>query len=203
MIEYVDIGYNHDEELSHILQERDISMLNIGCGNKPFERFSNLDNRDIEGIEYPNTDACDTGIKDESFDYIYACHVLEHIPRNKTFSALKEWNRILKTGGLIRISVPDFDATVEYYQKEKDIENCLNWIYGGRENEEKNEFTHRRIFNFSNLRSLLYEAGFKRIQIYNPWETIHGDVDDFSKAYRPHLDFDNGIPMSLNVQAAK
>jgi predicted SAM-dependent methyltransferase len=179
-------------------------LVNIGCGYKPFEGFKNVDNLKLEGIEYPNIDARNLHcFDDNSVDYIYACHVLEHLPRNETFKTLLEWNRVLKLGGLIRISVPDWDATVKYYNKTGDLENLLNWIYGGRETEVKNEFTHKRIFNFSNLRSLLYEAGFKRIEKYTPWETFHGNIDDFSFAYRPHMDFENGIPMSLNIQAVK
>jgi len=179
-------------------------LLNIGCGNKPFKGFVNVDNLDIPEIQHPMTDARDlSAINDESVDYIYACHVLEHMPRGDTLGALIEWNRVLKTGGVIRISVPDWDSTVKYYQQTGDLENLLNWIYGGREKEELNEFTHRRIFNLANLRSLLYESGFKRIERYHPWDTFHGNIDDFSFAYRPHMDFENGIPMSLNVQAAK
>lgn len=178
-------------------------FLNIGCGTKPFIGFDNLDNLPI-GIQFPECNAKDLScLKDETYDYIYACHVLEHIPRNDTFKTLQEWNRVLKIGGMIRLSVPDWDATIKYYQKTGDLENCLNWIYGGREKEELNEYTHRRIFNFPNIRSLLYEAGFKRIEIYDPLKTFHSNIDDFSFAYRPHKDFNNGIAMSLNVQAVK
>ena len=185
-------------------EDNDSVLLNIGCGTKVMNGFTNLDNLDIEGIDYPGTDARDLSkISDESIDYIYSCHILEHLPRKDTFKTLQEWNRVLKLGGLIRISVPDWDATVKYYNETNDLENVLNWIYGGREKETLNEFTHRRIFNFANLRSLLYEAGFKRIERYKPWDTFHGDVDDFSFAYRPHMDFKNGIAMSLNVQASK
>lgn len=179
-------------------------LVNVGCGEKPFDGFVNVDNRKVEGIEFPETDARDLScLKDGSVDYIYACHVLEHLPRTDTFRTLVEWNRVLKVGGYVRISVPDWDATVRYYNETGDLENVLNWIYGGRENEELNEFTHRRIFNLANMRSLLYEAGFKRIERYDPWNTFHGDIDDFSFAYRPHMDFENGIAMSLNVQACK
>jgi len=179
-------------------------LVNMGCGSKPFEGFVNIDNRKVEGIKFPETDARNLScLADGSVDYIYACHVLEHLPRTDTFKTLMEWNRVLRVGGYIRISVPDWDSTVRYYNETHDLENILNWVYGGRENEELNEFTHRRIFNFANMRSLLYEAGFKRIERYDPWNTFHGNIDDFSFAYRPHMDFENGIAMSLNVQACK
>lgn len=178
-------------------------LLNIGCGRRPFKGFDNLDSLVIPGIEFPGQDARSlTMISDSAYDYVYACHVLEHVPRNETFSTLVSWNRVLRVGGMLRIAVPNWDATVNYYQQTGDLENCLNWIYGGREREELNEFTHRRIFNFSNLRALLYEAGFKRIELYEPERTFHGNLDDFSFARRPHMDPD-GIAMSLNVQAVK
>jgi len=182
-----------------------LKLVNIGCGNKPFKGFLNVDNRtDLENVEYPGIDGANlTCFEDNSVDYVYACHILEHIPRGGTFAALKEWNRVLNLGGMLRISVPDWDATVKYYQKTGDLENVLNWLYGGREEEVKNEFSHKRIFNLANLRSLLYEAGFKRIEIYDPRDTFHSHHDDFSMAYRPHMDFENGICMSLNIQAVK
>lgn len=196
------IGCNSPEFLNKVFEGK--KCLNIGCGLKPFRGFDNLDNLDIPGIKYPKVSADDLYcIEDETYDYIYACHILEHLPRNKTFSALREWNRVLKFGGMIRISVPDWDATIKYYQKTQDIENCLNWVFGGREKEELNEYTHRRMFNIANLRSLLYEAGFKRIERYNPTQTFHASIDDFSFAVRPHMDFQNGIWMSLNLQATK
>ena len=179
-------------------------LINVGAGDRPMVGFQNIDNLTIPNIEFPGTDACDLReFQDESVDYVYACHVLEHLSRDRTFVALEEWNRVLKFGGMLRIAVPDWDATIKYYQETGDLENILNWIYGGREDEALNEYTHKRIFNLSNLRSLLYEAGFKRIERYQPWDTFHGDIDDFSFAYRPHMDFQNGIAMSLNVQAIK
>ena len=177
-------------------------LLNLGCGRKPMQGFVNVDNLNIPGIDLVADIRDLHGITDGAADYIYACHVLEHLPRSDPFDTLREWNRVLKFGGLLRISVPDWDATVQYYQQTGDLENCLNWIYGGREKETLNEFTHRRIFNFSNLRALLYEAGFKRIEPYDPAKTFHGNIDDFSFARRPHMDPD-GIAMSLNVQAVK
>ena len=193
-----------DDKYWHGYKIEDCKLVNLGCGSKPFKNFINIDNLFTENVEYTNSDVSDLQMfQNETIDYLYASHVLEHIERVKTFSTLLEWNRVLKFGGMLRISVPDWDASVSYYNKTHDLENLLNWIYGGRENEQLNEFSHKRIFNFDNLRSLLYEAGFKRIEKYNPFNTFHGNIDDFSFARRPHMDFDNGIEMSLNVQAWK
>lgn len=175
--------------------------INLGCGQRPLPGFINVDARDIPGIEYPNTRVEDLSCFHDNYaDHIYACHVLEHVPRSLTFHVLCEWSRVLKPGGMLRVAVPDWDATVEYYNKTGDLENLLNWIYGGREYPEN---WHYRIFNFQALRTLLAEAGFKRIRKYNWRDTEHAEYDDFSKAYIPHMDLEHGLLMSLNVECIK
>ena len=175
--------------------------LHLGCGNKIIKGFINCDIQDIPGIDKPNIDICNLReFSDDSIDLIYASHVLEHIPRTKTFRTILEWNRVLKPGGKLRIGVPDFDATVKVYQRDGDYENLLNWIYGG---SEVSTNVHFRQFTFSGLKTLLIEAGFKRVQRYDWKNTEHADIDDFTKAYNPHMDIENGILMSLNVEAIK
>ncbi|MFQ5873453.1 MAG: methyltransferase domain-containing protein [Dehalococcoidia bacterium] len=175
--------------------------INLGCGDRPLEGFINVDARDLPGIEFPNTRAEDLSCFEDSYaDYIYACHILEHVPRKLTFATLCEWNRVLKPGGMLRVAVPDWDATVQYYNETGDLENLLNWIYGGRQHPDD---YHNRIFNFPGLRTLLVEAGFKRIHKYDWRETEHANYDDFSKAYIPHMDFENGRLISLNVECIK
>lgn len=175
--------------------------LHLGCGDKILPGFVNVDARDLPGVDVSGVDvSCLDQFESASFDLVYACHVLEHVERPRTFSTLLEWNRVLRPGGVVRIAVPDWDATVRLYRKTKDYENLLNWIYGGR---EYNENVHHRQFTFSGLKTLLIEAGFKRVIHYDWRETEHADIDDFSKAYVPHMDSENGIHMSLNVEAVK
>ena len=175
--------------------------LNLGCGDRPIAGFLNAYVRNISGIEYPNTSINNLShFQDDFVDYIYACHVLEHIPREQTFAALLEWNRVLKVGGMLRVAVPDWDSIVRYYNKTEDLTNLLNFTFGGREDPTN---SHYRVFNFATLKTLLWEAGFKRITRYDWRDTEHADHDDFSKAYLPHMDEENGLLMSLNIQCIK
>ena len=98
------------------------------------------------------------------------------------------------------MAVPDWEATVEVYRRTGDYENLLNWIYGGRDYDGNQ---HYRQFTFSGLKTLLIEAGFKRVVRYDWRKTEHADIDDFSKAYMPHLDYENGVLMSLNIECLK
>ena len=45
--------------------------------------------------------------EDNTFDLVYASHVLEHIPWYKVEEVVKEWVRILKPGGVLEVWVPD------------------------------------------------------------------------------------------------
>jgi len=51
------------------------------------------------------------GIPDETYDWVQASHLLEHIPDAEV--ALKNWMRILKPGGFLIICVPHAD----YYER--------------------------------------------------------------------------------------
>lgn len=44
-------------------------------------------------------------LKNESIDYIFSCHSLEHIP--DTENTLKDWMRVLKQGGIMAVVMPD------------------------------------------------------------------------------------------------
>jgi len=46
----------------------------------------------------------------------------------------------------------------------------------------------------------LKNIGYSRV---TGWDTEYYEFDDFSKAYLPHMDKENGILMSLNVLAWK
>lgn len=192
-------GHN-SSRLAVSLQEGP-SKLHLGSGGRRIEGYLNTDLVDLPGVDVSGVDVTElVGFETCSQDAIYASHVLEHVPRARTFKTLLEWNRVLKPGGVLRIAVPDWEATVARYQQEGDYENLLNWIYGGAENDNN---VHYRQFTYAGLKTLLVEAGFKRVSRYDWKQTELRDVDDFSKAYWPHMDTENGLLMSLNIQCVK
>jgi SAM-dependent methyltransferase len=46
-----------------------------------------------------------SGIGDQTYDFVLACHVLEHVAN--PLRALQEWKRVLVPGGAILVMVPD------------------------------------------------------------------------------------------------
>jgi len=53
------------------------------------------------------------------------------------------------------------------------------------------------------LEKLLNEIGFSSIKRYDWRNTEHANIDDHSQAYYPHMDKENGLLISLNIEAHK
>jgi predicted SAM-dependent methyltransferase len=53
---------------------------------------------------------------DESFDAVYASHVIEHFDYSRKLAeTLREWRRVLKPGGLLYLSAPDLDILARLF----------------------------------------------------------------------------------------
>jgi len=174
--------------------------LHIGAGEKYLPGYKHMDMIKRAHIDYVG-DACDLSFfKDGCIEEIYACHVLEHFNRHKVLDALIEWSRVLCTNGTLRVAVPSFSAIVAEYAQNGNLNAVLGLLYGGQ-NYEYN--FHYQAYDFNRLKSLLEQAGFINISEYDWRDFLPNDYDDYSRAYLPHLDFENGRLMSLNVIAMK
>ena len=168
--------------------------LHIGCGENILPKpFKNLDIRKKKGVDYIGL-AYPLKFKSNSFDLVYASHVLEHFKKKDTLKVLKEWVRVLKPNGTLRISVPSFDNLVKIYKNDERIDNVIGPLLGGQ--TYKQNF-HYNLFNYKNLSDYLNKSGCVAI---HPWDfrrTIHSDYWDFSQATTKE------IPISLNLEARK
>lgn len=177
--------------------------LHIGCGERYLPGWKHLDARKFPHVDYV-TDKLDKldMFSDNSVDEIYACHVLEHFTRinMKRGNLLTEWHRVLKIGGLLRIAVPDFEAIVSEYLSSQNLELIMGLLYGGQ-NYEYN--FHYQAYDFKRLSALLKNAGFSKVERYDWRNFLPPDYDDYSRSYLPHMDFEHGRLMSLNVIAVK
>jgi ubiquinone/menaquinone biosynthesis C-methylase UbiE len=131
---------------------------------------------------------------------IYASHVLEHFRYRELPRVLHEWNRLLQPGGVLRLAVPDFAAVVERYRETGSLNGLQGLLYGGQTYDYN---FHHVAFDLPTLEALLVESGFTNVRRYRWQEFLPPGYDDFSRAYIPHMDFENGRLMSLNVAADK
>lgn len=175
--------------------------LHLGCGWRNFGKewihidggdYSHLDYHDITSLPY----------EDNTVSIIYASHVIEYFDKNEVLNILTEWHRVLMPGGTIRIAVPDFLKLMWVYQDTKDLNSILGPLFGKMPMGDITIY-HKTVYDFNLLKQLLQSLGFHDIIHYNWKETEHAHHDDHSQAYYPHMDKENGLLISLNVEATK
>ncbi len=174
--------------------------LHLGCGNKKFDGYVNIDIRKEVNPDVADDISNLSQFSDNSADLIYACHVLEHFGRYEYLEVLKRWHNILKSGGILRISVPDLEAVIKKQNEGTPLRQLFGFLYGGQNYKENYHYIG---FDFKTLSEDLESIGFKDVELWN-WENVeHGHIDDYSQSYIPHMDKKNGNLMSLNVEATK
>jgi predicted SAM-dependent methyltransferase len=172
--------------------------LNLGGAGEGFldgriDGFLTVDLRDS-----PSTDiVCDcstlTRFGDGTVETVYASNILEHFPMDRTLSVLKEWQRVLKPGGHLYVSVPDFHRAVEMYQKH----GLTEWLRFHLWGDQKHPLNyHYTCFTFATLAKDLLDAGFHGIKRVSEWPF---KVKDGSR----NVDSIDGKLISLNMAATK
>ena len=174
--------------------------LHVGCGDVILPGWINVDLENLPGIDLQDDIRELKKVKDGTCDIIYASHVLEHVGRNEFESVLKLWNNKLKLNGILRIAVPNFEKAVMWYTKTKKIVDILGLVSGGQ--KTKFDF-HNMIFDKKFLTDVLKQCGFDEIHEWDWRKVEHGKYDDYSQSYFPHMDKENGILVSLNLEAKK
>lgn len=176
--------------------------LHLGCGPRYIPGFVHVDAQAAPHVDIVGpVERLPMG--DNSVSLIYASHVLEHFGRLEYKAVLKEWFRVLKPGGILRLSVPDFAACAAIYYESglaDGLSGLVGLIVGGQRNEH--DF-HKMIFDEDFLRRELLDTGFREVRRWDWRTTEHAGIDDFSQAYIPHLEKEKGKLMSLNIEAIK
>ena len=182
--------------------------LHLGCGPRYIPGFIHVDLADFPHIDHKHDISDLPMFNDNSVDLIYCSHALEYFDRIEALRVLKEWYRVLKKNGVLRIAVPDFRAIVKVYQKYEDLEHqgILGPLYGRmvvNTGDGEKILYHKTVYDFDSLKKLLESVGFKNVKNYDWRKTVHKDYDDYSQSYIPHMDKEHGVLISLNVEATK
>jgi len=174
--------------------------LHVGCGDVILSGWTNLDIEQLPGVDIKDDIRTLEKIHDSSCDIIYASHVLEHVGRNEFGDVLRVWNRKLKINGVLRLAVPNFEKAIEWYKKTGKILDIVGLVSGG----QKSEFDyHQMIYDKKYLSDTLKNCGFTNVHEWDWRQTEHSKFDDYSQSYLPHMDKENGMLMSLNLEGTK
>jgi SAM-dependent methyltransferase len=168
--------------------------LNIGGGAIEFPGFLTIDRKN--GFDaYPlkrTHERSGSMFADNSVDEVIASHVLEHFSHQDSVKALQEWVRVLKPGGRIRLSVPDFAKCAQAYLDGQEMP-IAGYVMGGQTDDD--DF-HKTLFDEQRLRQLMEFCGLGQIE---PWEPA-------GLCARYNIAPDNFCacnPISVNLQGVK
>ena len=124
----------------------DLPTININYTKIPSIGLS-LYRSDNYHIRHDITNKLD--LKDNSVDIIQSEDVMEHIEYSKLKDTINEIYRVLKPGGLFRLSMPDYRCDVLYNRSLKDKDDNIIFDSGGggkKSSDDKQSF-NRCIFN--------------------------------------------------------
>ena len=161
------------------IAQRPVVNIHFGCGEIADARFINIDARPLPHVHLVTTSPLLRPIPDGCADIFYACHVFEHISFLAQHGVLKRWFELLKPGGRLMLSVPDFDKLVDTFIASSRAPTSIQQALMGGQDYSGN--FHYAIFTRPHLKSLLQAAGFVQIDSWHPREE-HSWPQDWSWA---------------------
>jgi len=179
--------------------------LHLGCGKRYLKGHTHIDLAAFSHLDYIHDIKTLPMIDNESVELIYAAHVLGYFDRVEVLDVLKEWFTKLKKGGILRLATPDFNALIALYDRYHDLNLILGPLFGRWPIGDTVIF-HKTVYNFVSLKNVLESIGFSNVKLWNWREVFVGKLkgyDDYSQAYYPHMDKENGVLLSLNIEAIK
>lgn len=167
-------NYLHWQNLAtEYLANNNPRKLHLGCGNNILSHWLNSDfspeNKNIFHLDATRP----FPFPDQSFNYVFSEHMIEHITYQDGLAMLKECYRILCKNGKIRISTPDLKFLVELYSEPKtDLQlRYIKWASASFTpdgvssdtiviNNFVRNWGHLFIYDEKTLRYALNESGF-------------------------------------------
>ncbi len=154
-------------------------ILNLGCGKKPISGYLNVD---IYGGDII-ANAESLPFRNESFNFILASHVLEHVSNLQ--NSMKEIHRILKPGGILEARVPTGLKTIynPFHVRSFDLHTLKGFCReGDRSYEEQSLFIFLESVITSHILPFAYH-----LQKYTPFLLYLSERMGFRR-------FENGRP---------
>jgi len=164
----------------YILQSK-VRKLHLGCGWNLLPDWLNMDYIPEHRRALYLDARRPFFFSDETFDYIFSEHMIEHMSYRQGLNMLAECHRILKRGGKIRISTPDLAFLIKLYRVDKSSLQREYTAWANRtfvkDASEDNEvfvinnfmrdWGHVFIYDENTLRTAMSKAGFTDITKYN------------------------------------
>jgi predicted SAM-dependent methyltransferase len=175
-----------------------LNRLHWGCGRDVAPGWINSDIAAGPGIDITADVLKGLPLADDSIDYISSQHTLPEIRIYDQIPALEELRRVLRRGGVLRLSLPDLDLFIDCYRSGRS-DPFLIWDW---DSPSGNFITHMLWYNmihtpftYEFAEELLRKAGFSEVRRTGYRET--------SSPFPEIIELDNRSSESFYVEAVK
>lgn len=189
---------NYSKEFARTyLREHKLRKLHIGCGSNIMDSWLNSDlHEDTQRIILDATKPFP--FPDESFDYIYSEHTIEHLDYREGNHMLSEAFRVLKVGGKIRTATPNITFLTAFYNQKlnKTQKQYIAWAVNefmsdigiNRASFVVNNFVrswgHKFIYDIETLKASHAKVGFKNFQLHTPGQSKDRNLKNLEKHWQ-------------------
>jgi len=144
-----------DDVLCYFNRQRDGAprpvMVNLGCGSDVREGWVNIDSTPRAGVRAHDIRQ-GMPFFNNSVDYIYASHVLEHLDYAVALKLLDECHRALLPGGVLRLVLPDVPRMLQDYARGnvsewRGFDNFVRAAIPGVDTPQPIDYVNALIFN--------------------------------------------------------
>lgn len=168
-----------------------VKKLHLGCGENYLDGWINTDfrpnaHRIFLDITKPFT------FHDNTFDYVFTEHVIEHVPYAAGKNLIQQSFRVLKSGGTVRIVTPNINFLIGLYQdSQKQLhKDYIEWNSGlfvqdkapntalSVVNNFVRDWGHQYIYDIPTLRAEMERCGFIDIKTPALNESDHKPLQD-------------------------
>lgn len=146
------------------LKQNDKNLLHLGCANNRLEGWVNADFFSYRkqpdwmlDLRFP------LNCNDNVWDGVFTEHTLEHLYPNQAIQLLKELYRTMKPGSWLRITVPDLQKYIDFYNGDTANDKFNEWQTGC----EAIRTLTQDYFHLSVWDSVLLERSLKEIGFIN------------------------------------
>lgn len=197
--------FTRERRIQRYLRDHSIRRLHLGTGSNVYDGWLNTDVVDFrltnEVIYLDATKAFP--LPDQSFDIVFAEHMIEHLTYRDGLHCLSECRRVLRPGGRIRVATPSLERMIELTSGElTDLqERYLRWsidtfvedagVYlpGFVLNNMFHNWGHRFIYDRQTLGHALHAAGFASVEEFPVGLSDHPELTGVERHMRSAAEF--------------
>jgi predicted SAM-dependent methyltransferase len=166
------------------------AKLDVCGGRNPYKpgEFLNVDIADLPKVDVVFDITKRFPMEEGVIEEIFSAATLEHLRRPHVDHVLREFFRVLRPGGMLRVSTPDIEEIAKaLLSKTENLETINQYFFGKYKSDDTEDYDlHRWMYPAADMMAALKKIGFERVeQIRNDVGLHHPTLNYMIRAFKP------------------